>query len=206
MTRLRPAGTGWWMAPITIRSSGTIRSSDSPLQSPFSLVPTLVPTGLYPHAIALSEALQHQPGHEACACRHSSAAQGSVDGGSRIGASTIATLAPFAPIDRRRLTAVDRRPASDPPPDMMTMAWGPNALPGWSAVSSSAIPSPRARDSWARAAIVNQRFADVYFDRRRARRLTSKRLRFGSRQMCHSSAGPLQSAPPLGYYQRSRVA
>jgi putative ABC transport system permease protein len=80
-----------------------------------------------------------------------------------ITASTIAGAAPFAPAGRRRLTAVDGRPASDPPPDVTTVAVAPDyfhtvvhgLILGDSFSELDGTPGHE-------VAIVNQRFSEVY--------------------------------------------
>src|SRR4029453_13839417 len=77
-------------------------------------------------------------------------------------ASTIATAPPFLPAGRRRLTAVDGRPASDPPPDVRTVIVEPGyfhtvvrgLVLGESFSALHGTPGHG-------AAIVTQRFADV---------------------------------------------
>jgi putative ABC transport system permease protein len=81
-----------------------------------------------------------------------------------ITASTVASAAPFSPAGRRQLTAVDGRPASDPPPDIRTVVVEPayfhtvvrGLVLGESFSELHGTPGHE-------AAIVNQRFADVYF-------------------------------------------
>jgi putative ABC transport system permease protein len=78
-------------------------------------------------------------------------------------ASTIASAPPFTSAGRRRLTAVDGRPASDPPPDVTTVIVEPTyfhtvvrgLVLGESFSELDGTPGHE-------AAIVNQRFADVY--------------------------------------------
>ncbi len=78
-------------------------------------------------------------------------------------ASTIASAPPFTSAGRRRLTAVDGRPASDPPPDVMTVIVEPayfhtvvrGLVLGESFSELHGTPGNE-------AAIVNQRFAEVY--------------------------------------------
>jgi putative ABC transport system permease protein len=80
-----------------------------------------------------------------------------------ITASTVASAAPFSPAGRRQLTAVDGRPASDPPPDIRTVVVEPayfhtvarGLVLGESFSELDGTPGHE-------AAIVNQRFADVY--------------------------------------------
>ena len=80
-----------------------------------------------------------------------------------ITASTVASAAPFSPAGRRQLTAVDGRPASDPPPDVRTVVVEPayfhtvvrGLVLGESFSELHGTPGHE-------AAIVNQRFADVY--------------------------------------------
>jgi putative ABC transport system permease protein len=80
-----------------------------------------------------------------------------------ITASTVASAAPFAPAGRRQLTAVDGRPASDPPPDIRTVVVEPSyfhtvvrgLVLGETFSELDGTPGHE-------AAIVNQRFAKVY--------------------------------------------
>ena len=80
-----------------------------------------------------------------------------------ITASTIASAPPFTSAGRRRLTAVDGRPASDPPPDVTTVVVEPayfrtvvrGLVLGDSFSESHGTPGHE-------AAIVNQRFAEVF--------------------------------------------
>jgi len=80
-----------------------------------------------------------------------------------ITASTIATAPPFTPAGRRRLTAIDGRPASDPPPDVMTVVVEP-------AYFHTVVRGLKLGESFSEldgapgheAAIVNERFANVY--------------------------------------------
>jgi putative ABC transport system permease protein len=80
-----------------------------------------------------------------------------------ITASTVASAAPFSTAGRRQLTAVDGRPASDPPPDIRTVVVEPayfhtvvrGLVLGESFSEFHGTPGHE-------AAIVNQRFADVY--------------------------------------------
>jgi putative ABC transport system permease protein len=81
-----------------------------------------------------------------------------------ITASTIATPPPFTGAGRRQLTAVDGRPAGDPAPNVMTVIVEPTyfhtvvrgLVLGESFSELHGTPGHE-------AAIVNQRFADVYF-------------------------------------------
>jgi FtsX-like permease family/MacB-like periplasmic core domain len=78
-------------------------------------------------------------------------------------ASTIASAPPFIPAGRRPLTAVDGRPPSDPPPDVVTVVVEPayfhtvvrGLVLGTSFSELDGTPGHE-------AAIVNQRFVDVY--------------------------------------------
>jgi putative ABC transport system permease protein len=80
-----------------------------------------------------------------------------------ITASTIASAPPFTSAGNRRLTAVDGRPVSDPPPDIMTVVVEPSyfhtvvrgLVLGESFSELDGTPGHE-------VAIVNQRFADVY--------------------------------------------
>ena len=81
----------------------------------------------------------------------------------QITASAVASAAPFSPAGRRWLTAVDGRPTSDPPPDVVTLVVEPayfhtvvrGLVLGESFSELHGTPGHE-------AAIVNQRFADVY--------------------------------------------
>ena len=78
-------------------------------------------------------------------------------------ASTIASAPPFMPAGRRGLTAVDGRPASDPPPDVMTVVVDPAYF--HTVVRGLVLGDPFSEldgTSGHETAIVNQRFADVY--------------------------------------------
>src|SRR5262249_43005383 len=78
-------------------------------------------------------------------------------------ASTVASAAPFSPAGRRQLTAVDGRPTTDPPPDVMTVVVDSvyfrtvlrGLVLGTSFSELHGVPGHE-------AAIVNQRFASVY--------------------------------------------
>jgi putative ABC transport system permease protein len=80
-----------------------------------------------------------------------------------ITATTVASAAPFSPAARRQLIAVDGRPASDPPPDIRTVVVEPayfhtvvrGLVLGESFSELHGTPGHE-------AAIVNQRFADLY--------------------------------------------
>jgi predicted permease len=81
-----------------------------------------------------------------------------------ITASTVASAPPFTGAGRRRLTAVDGQPSSDPPPSVMTLVVDP-------AYFHTVVRGLVLGDSFSEldgtpgheAAIVNQRFAEVYF-------------------------------------------
>jgi putative ABC transport system permease protein len=78
-------------------------------------------------------------------------------------ASTVASAAPFSPAGRRPLTSVDGRPTADPPPDVMTVVVEPDyfhtVLRGLLLGETfSALHGTPGHE----AAIVNQRFAEVY--------------------------------------------
>jgi putative ABC transport system permease protein len=80
-----------------------------------------------------------------------------------ITATTVASSPPFMSERRRRLTAVDGRPPSDPPPDVMTVVVEPayfhTVVRGLVLGESfSALQGTPGHE----AAIVNQRFAEVY--------------------------------------------
>jgi len=80
-----------------------------------------------------------------------------------VAASTIASAPPFMGAGSRRLTAVDGQPVSDPPPNVMTLVVGSayfrtvvsGLLLGESFTEAHGTPGHE-------AAIVNQRFAQVY--------------------------------------------
>jgi len=79
-------------------------------------------------------------------------------------ASTVASAAPFSPAGRRQLTSVDGQPTTEPPPDVMTVIVEPSyfrtvvrgLVLGESFSDLHGAPGHE-------AAIVNQRFAEVYF-------------------------------------------
>jgi putative ABC transport system permease protein len=78
-------------------------------------------------------------------------------------ASTVASSAPFSPAGRRQLTSVDGQLTSDPPPDVMTLIVEPSyfqtVVRGLVLGESfSALHGTPGHE----AAIVNQRFAEVY--------------------------------------------
>jgi predicted permease len=78
-------------------------------------------------------------------------------------ASTVASAAPFSPAGRRQLTSVDGQSTADPPPDVMTLLVEPSYFQtvGRGLVlgeSFSALHGTPGHE----AAIVNQRFAEVY--------------------------------------------
>ena len=80
-----------------------------------------------------------------------------------ITATTIASTPPFTSAGRRRLISVDGRPVSDPPPDIMTASVAPDyfhiLVPGLVLGESfSEVHGTPGHE----AAIVNQRFAEVY--------------------------------------------
>jgi len=78
-------------------------------------------------------------------------------------ASTVASAAPFSPAGRRQLTSVDGQPTTEPPPDVMTVIVEPSyfrtvvrgLVLGESFSELHGAPGHE-------AAIVNQRFAEVY--------------------------------------------
>jgi putative ABC transport system permease protein len=81
-----------------------------------------------------------------------------------ITATTIASAPPFAGAGRRPLAAVDGRPVSDPPPNVMTVVVEPayfQTVVGGLALGESF--SELDGTSGHEVAIVNQRFADTYF-------------------------------------------
>jgi predicted permease len=78
-------------------------------------------------------------------------------------ASTIASAPPFSPAGRRRLTAVDGRPAGDPAPDVMTVVVEPAYF--HTVVRALVLGDPFSVLDGApghETAIVNERFASVY--------------------------------------------
>jgi putative ABC transport system permease protein len=78
-------------------------------------------------------------------------------------ASTVATAAPFSPAGRRQLTAVDGRPTTDPPPDVMTVVVDPSYFR--TVLRGLVLGEPFSElhgTPGHEAAIVNQRFASVY--------------------------------------------
>ena len=80
-----------------------------------------------------------------------------------ITASTIASVPPFSSAGRRQLIAVDGRPASDPPADVMTVIVDPEYF--HTVVRGLVLGDPFSELDGAsghETAIVNQRFADVY--------------------------------------------
>jgi putative ABC transport system permease protein len=78
-------------------------------------------------------------------------------------AGTVASAAPFSPAGRRQLTSVDGQPTTEPPPDVMTVVVEPSyfhtvvrgLLLGESFSELHDTPGHE-------AAIINQRFAEVY--------------------------------------------
>jgi putative ABC transport system permease protein len=78
-------------------------------------------------------------------------------------ASTVASAAPFSPAGRRQLTSIDGRPTTDPPPDVMTVVVEPDyfrtVLRG---VVLGETFSELHGSPGHEAAVVNQRFAEVY--------------------------------------------
>jgi predicted permease len=84
-----------------------------------------------------------------------------------VAASTVASAAPFSPAGRRQLTSVDGQPTTEPPPDVMTLIVGQSYFQtvvrglvlGESFSELHGTPGHE-------AAIVNQRFAEVYLGAR----------------------------------------
>ena len=78
-------------------------------------------------------------------------------------ASAVATAVPFSPAGRRQLTSIDGRPTTDPPPDVTTVVVEPSYF-------QTVVRGLVLGDSFSElhgtpgheAAIVNQRFAEVY--------------------------------------------
>ena len=80
-------------------------------------------------------------------------------------ASTVASAAPFSPAGRRQLTSVDGRPTTDPPPEVMTVVVEPDYFR--TVVRGLVLGEPFSElhgTPGHEAAIVNQRFAEVYLD------------------------------------------
>jgi predicted permease len=78
-------------------------------------------------------------------------------------ASTVASAAPFSPAGRRQLTSVDGQPTSDPPPDVMTVVVEPEYFRTVSRGLVLGEPFSELHGTPGHeAAIVNQRFAEVY--------------------------------------------
>jgi putative ABC transport system permease protein len=78
-------------------------------------------------------------------------------------ASTVASAAPFSPAGRRQLTSVDGRPTTDPPPDVMTVVVEPEYFR--TVVRGLVLGEPFSDlhgTPGHEAAIINQRFAEVY--------------------------------------------
>lgn len=80
-----------------------------------------------------------------------------------VAASTVASAAPFSPAGRRQLTAVDGRRTIDPPPDVMTVVVDPAYFR--TVLRGLILGEPFSElhgTPGHEAAIVNQRFAEVY--------------------------------------------
>ena len=80
-----------------------------------------------------------------------------------ITASTVASAAPFSPAGRRQLTSVDGQPTTDPPPEVMTVVVEPSYFQ--TVVRGLILGEPFSElhgTPGHEAAIVNQRFAEVY--------------------------------------------
>ncbi|MGH9144346.1 MAG: ADOP family duplicated permease [Vicinamibacterales bacterium] len=80
-----------------------------------------------------------------------------------VAASSVASAAPFSAAARRQLTSIDGRPIADPPPDVMTVVVDPAYF--HTVVRGVVLGEPFSE--WHgtpghEAAIVNQRFAEVY--------------------------------------------
>jgi putative ABC transport system permease protein len=78
-------------------------------------------------------------------------------------ASTVASAAPFSPAGRRQLMSVDGRPTTEPPPDVMTVVVEPSYFR--TVVRGLILGEPFSElhgTPGHEAAIVNQRFAEVY--------------------------------------------
>ena len=78
-------------------------------------------------------------------------------------ASTVASAAPFSPAGRRQLTSVDGQPTTDPPPEVMTLIVAPSYFQTVvrGLVLGESFSAPHGTPGH-EAAIVNQRFAEVY--------------------------------------------
>jgi putative ABC transport system permease protein len=80
-----------------------------------------------------------------------------------VAASTVASAAPFSPAGRRQLTSVDGQPTSDPPPDVMTVIVEPEYFRTVARGLVLGEPFSELHGTPGHeAAIVNQRFAEVY--------------------------------------------
>jgi putative ABC transport system permease protein len=80
-----------------------------------------------------------------------------------VAASTVASAAPFSPAGSRQLTSVDGRPTEDPPPNVMTMVVEPAYF--HTVLRGLVLGEPFSElhgTPGHEAAIVNQRFADVF--------------------------------------------
>jgi putative ABC transport system permease protein len=80
-----------------------------------------------------------------------------------VAASTVASAAPFSPAGRRQLTSIDGRPTTDPPPDVMTVVVEPAYFR--TVLRGLVLGEPFSElhgYPGHEAAIVNQRFAEVY--------------------------------------------
>jgi putative ABC transport system permease protein len=78
-------------------------------------------------------------------------------------ASTVASAAPFSAAGRRQLTSIDGRPTTDPPPDVMTVVVEPSYFQ--TVVRGLVLGDPFSElhgTPGHEAAIVNQRFAEMY--------------------------------------------
>jgi len=78
-------------------------------------------------------------------------------------ASTVASAAPFSPAGRRQLTSIDGQPTTEPPPDVMTVVVEPAYFQ--TVVRGLVLGEPFSDlhgTPGHEAAIVNQRFAEVY--------------------------------------------
>src|SRR5437773_4914549 len=77
--------------------------------------------------------------------------------------TTVASAAPFSPAGRRQLTSVDGQPTTDPPPEVMTVVVEPSYFQ--TVVRGLILGEPFSElhgTPGHEAAIVNQRFAEVY--------------------------------------------
>jgi putative ABC transport system permease protein len=111
-----------------------------------------------------------------------------------ITASAIASAAPFAGAGRRRLTAVDGRPVSEPPPDVMTVVV--DSAYFHTVMGRLVLGEPFSElhgTPGHEAAVVNQRFAAVYLG---ARSPIGRHLEIQPQTVQRSYLREAQSPPP----------